>query len=151
MSSKRLQVVKRVSDAHERQHAEALAASERRVIESEAKLAELEAYQANYTGEFRKRAALGIVGAGLRDFQAFLARLGEAVRLQAEIVARAHAERDAERSGWQSAAQRAEIVGNAVKRRQQEEQRVLERREQHETDERAQRPGGRSIDASNGS
>ena len=139
MSSKQLQVVQRVVDEEERRRAERLAARERRVAESEAKLAELQGYQKNYAREFSECAERGMDGARLRAFQTFLARLGEAVRQQAEIVDRARAERDAERDSWRRAAQRADMVDHVVKRRKSEEKRALDRQEQRESDERSLR------------
>ena len=136
--SERLQMVKKVVDDFERRKAEALAASERRVTESEKKLGELEEYRAGYVRDFSTRAKAGINGAAARDFQAFLARLDEALQQQNQTVTNVRAQRDAERQNWQDAAQRAEAIGTTVKRWQGEERYALERREQHETDERSQ-------------
>ena len=145
--SRRLQVVQRVTDAEERRQTERLAACERRVSECEAKLAELEGYQASYAADFVRAAGAGMNAARLRDFQAFMARLAEAVRQQVDIVERARTERDEAHADWQRAAQRAEIVDHVVTHRQNEEQRALDQKEQRESDERAQsRPPGR-IDA----
>ena len=137
--AERLQIVQNVVDDQKRQRAEALAASERRVVENEAKLAELQNYQASYVRDFNVRAESGMVGAMARDYQAFLARLEEALRQQSLALTRARAQRDGELQSWQGAAQRAEAVGQLVRRFQSEEDRAQERREQHETDERAQR------------
>jgi len=136
--SERLQMVQKVVDDFERRKAEALAICERRVTESEKKLAELEEYRASYVRDFSTRAKAGINGAAARDFQAFLARLDEALQQQNQTVINVRAQRDAERQNWQDAAQRAEAIGTTVKRWQGEERYALERREQHETDERSQ-------------
>ncbi len=143
--SKRLKVVERVADEHERNKARQLAATEQRVAQAEAKLAELEGYRANYLRELEGLARRGIDAARLRDFHAFLSRLEEAVRLQGEIVQRARAEREADQRVWQQAAQRAEIVGKVVQRREGEEQRAAERREQRESDERAVQKSARRV------
>jgi flagellar FliJ protein len=132
-------MVQNVVDDQERRRAEALATSERRVAEGEAKLAELESYHASYVRGFAIRAESGIDGAMARDYQAFLARLEEALRQQTQLVIRARAQRDGELQTWQGAAQRAEAVGQMVKRFQSEELRAFDRREQHESDERSQR------------
>jgi flagellar protein FliJ len=137
--AERLQMVQDVVDGQERRRAEALAASERRVTEGEAKLAELQSYHANYLRGFAVRAESGIDGAMARDYQAFLARLEEAIRQQNQVVIGARAQRDSELQTWQGAAQRAEAVGQMVKRFQTEEERALDRREQNESDERSQR------------
>jgi flagellar protein FliJ len=140
-----MQTVERVVSDVERKRAEALAASERRVSESESKLAELETYHKSYADQFHARAGAGIGAAGLRDFQTFMARLADAVKQQTQIVLKAKADRDAELKTWQHAAQRAEVVGGLVKRWQGEEQRQDDKREQSESDERSQRPRGDSL------
>jgi flagellar FliJ protein len=137
--AQRLEIVQNVVDDQERQRAEALAGSERRVTESEAKLAELQSYYESYVHGFATRAVSGIEGNLARDYQAFLARLEEAMRQQTLIVTRARAQRDSEMRNWQGAAQRAEAVGHMVKRFQTEEARTLDRREQTESDERSSR------------
>jgi flagellar protein FliJ len=137
--SERLEMVKKVVDDFERRKAEALAACERRVKESEKKLADLEAYRENYVRDFAIRAKAGIGGAAARDYQVFLGRLDDAVKQQTQAVTTTRAQRDSERQNWRDAAQRAEAIGTTVKRWQSEERHQLERREQHESDERSQR------------
>jgi len=137
--AQRLEMVQNVVEDQERRRAEALALSERRVTESEAKLAELQSYLDSYVRGFAIRAESGIDGAMARDYQAFLARLEEALRQQTQIVTRTRAQRDGEMHNWQGAAQRAEAVGQMVKRFQSEEARTVDRREQAESDERSAR------------
>ena len=137
--SERLEMVKKVVDDSERRKAEALAVAERRVTESEKKLSDLETYRDGYVRDFALRAKAGMAGAAARDYQVFLGRLDDALKQQAQAVTTTRAQRDAERQNWQDAAQRAEAIGQTVKRWQGEERYVLERREQHESDERSQR------------
>jgi flagellar protein FliJ len=143
--AQRLDMVQKVVDDLERRKAEALALSERRVNESETKLTELESYRASYVREFAIRAESGMTGASARDYQAFLARLDEALRQQAQVVTRARAQRDSELQNWQGAAQRADAVGQMVKQWKTEEQRAVDRREQLESDERSQRSWANGI------
>ena len=135
----RLEMVQNVVAGQERRRAEALAASQRRVTESETKLAELEAYQESYVRAFALRAGNGMDAAMARDYQAFLSRLEEALRQQQQVVVRARAQRDGEMQIWQGAAQRAQAVGHMVKRFLSEEARALDRQEQSESDERSAR------------
>ena len=137
--SERLGLVKKVVDDFERRKAEALAAAERRVTDSEKKLNDLEVYRDGYVRDFAIRAKAGIGGGAARDYQVFLGRLDEALKQQAQAVTTTRAQRDSERQNWQDAAQRAEAIGQTVKRWQGEEQYALDRREQHESDERSQR------------
>ena len=137
--SERMQTVERVVSDVEKKKAEALAVRERHVTECEHKLQELESYQKSYADQFHVRAGAGIGAAGLRDFQTFMLRLGEAVKQQTQLVEKAKADRDAERRVWQHAAQRAEAVGGLVERWQKEEQHQQDRQDQRDSDERAQR------------
>ena len=134
-----MQTVERVVSDVEKKKAEALAARERHVTESEHKLQELESYQKSYAEQFQTRMGAGIGAAGLRDFQTFMLRLGEAVKQQTQVVAKAKEDRDAERKVWQHAAQRAEAVGGLVERWQKEEQHQQDKQDQRDSDERAQR------------
>ena len=136
--SERLEMVKKVVDDFERRKAQALVACERRVNESEQKLSELEAYRASYVRDFTVRAQAGIGAAAARDYQVFLSRLDEALHQQVQTVIGTRALRDSELQNWQDAAQRAEAIGTTVQRWQTEERHALERREQHESDERSQ-------------
>jgi flagellar protein FliJ len=137
--ARQLKTAKRVFDDDERRKAEALARAERQLQESEAKLAELKSYQADYLRDFSKRAGGGMTAASARDYQAFIARLDEALRQQTELVAQARAQCDEQLGKWRGAAQRSMAVDRAVERHATEEQRAHERREQRDTDERAQR------------
>ena len=137
--SERMQTVERVVSDVEKKRAEALAARERHVTECESKLQELESYQKSYAEQFQTRAGAGIGAAGLRDFQTFMARLGDAVKQQTQLVAKAKADRDAERTVWQHAAQRADAVGGLVERWQKEERHQEDKQDQRDSDERAQR------------
>ena len=70
----------------EREHAERVAQAERHVVEMEEKLAALERYRKEYEDGFAARAGAGLGVAAMRDFQAFLARLGDALEQQRQVV-----------------------------------------------------------------
>jgi flagellar FliJ protein len=137
--SRQLKTAKQLFETDERRKAQTLALTERQLLECEAKLAELKGYQADYMRDFAQRAGGGMGAARARDYQEFMARLEEALRQQAELVSRARAQRAEELSKWRGAAQRSVAVDRAEHRDRSEEQRVVERREQRESDERAQR------------
>ncbi|HEX7116927.1 MAG TPA: flagellar export protein FliJ [Steroidobacter sp.] len=137
--AQRIKPVQTLVEDTERKLQRSLASAQRQLVQAEAKLAELERYCEEYRKQFAERALKGMDAPGLRDYQVFLARLNEAIRQQQAIVARARAERDAERQRWQSAATRAKALGHVVERWRVEEQRIQDRREQREIDERAQR------------
>ena len=140
---KRMTVVQKVVDDRESHQAVQLGLSQRRVTEAEGKLGELQRYEADYREAFARRGKTGGSSLGLRDFQVFLARLGEAIAQQKQVLKRAHAELDAERKRWQSAATKASAVRHIVDGWRADERRAGARREQHELDERAQRSGNK--------
>jgi flagellar FliJ protein len=131
--------VQNLYDDTERRLAVALATVEKKVADAETKLRELERYRGDYENQFKQRAGRGIGATELRDYQAFLARLSDAIRQQQAVVKRAQSERDAERQSWEEAAKRAKALGHVVEQWQTEERRASDRREQRESDERSQR------------
>ena len=90
-----------------------------------------------YEAGFATRAGAGFGAANVRDFQTFLARLGEALEQQRELVAGARRALDAERENWREAAQRAHVVETLAERWQNEEERAANRRDQNMSDELA--------------
>jgi flagellar protein FliJ len=137
--SQRLAPVQNVIESAEKRLAQSLAMHERRVSEADGKLNELIRYRGEYEKQFTQRAASGIGVTELRDYQAFLARLTEAVRQQQSVVHRMRADRDAERLRWQDAAKRVKALDHVVTQWQNEERRTADRRDQRDMDERAQR------------
>jgi flagellar FliJ protein len=136
--SERLDVVQQVAARTERERAERVGAAERHLVEMQQKLAALEKYRSEYENGFASRAGAGADVIGMRDFQTFLARLGEAMAQQRELVAQAQKALDAERSHWREAAQRAHVVETLAERWQSEESRAANRRDQIESDELSQ-------------
>lgn len=137
--AKRLEPVQHIADEAQKRLAMSVAAFERRLLEGEQKLEELVRYKAEYEQGFQQRAASGIGVMEMRDYQAFLARLAEAIKQQQALVNRARAEHEAERVKWQEALQRSKALGHVVERWHAEERHVTERHEQRDSDERAQR------------
>ena len=136
--SERLDVVQQAAARTERERAERVGAAERHLAEMQQKLTALEKYRGEYEAGFATRAGGGVDVIGMRDFQTFLARLGEAMAQQRELVAQAQKALDAERSHWREAAQRAHVVETLAERWQSEESRAADRRDQNESDELSQ-------------
>jgi flagellar FliJ protein len=134
--------VQRVLDRNEKQRARELGEARGRLTAAETKLQDLEQYRQDYERAFQQRAKAGQPVRALRDFQVFLARLDQAIAQQRQIVAAAKSEVSGQSTRWQSAARQVKAVDSVVERWQGEERRAEDRREQKETDERAQR--GRS-------
>ena len=133
--SERLDVVQQAAARTERERAERVGAAERHLAEMQEKLAALEKYRSEYEAGFATRAGGGVDVVGMRDFQTFLARLGEALAQQRELVVLARKALEAERSNWREAAQRQHVVDTLADRWQGEETRAANRRDQNENDE----------------
>jgi flagellar protein FliJ len=139
LRSERLEPVLDIASSNERCAVEALAGGEARVIEAEQKLAELERYAQEYRSALHAKTQAGIDATQLRAFHAFISRLGDAVAQQGAILVRAREERDRLRQHWIETSRRTQAVGKVIEHACVEERRIVERREQHENDERAQR------------
>ena len=135
--SDRLDVVQQMAARTERERAEKVGAAERHLVEMQQKLVALERYRSEYEAGFASRAGGGVDVVGMRDFQTFLAKLGEALTQQRELVAMARNALDAERAHWREAAQRAHVVETLAERWQGEEVRAENRRDQNMSDELA--------------
>lgn len=143
----RLQMVQRVTDEKERQQARRLAQSRARVAQCEAKLKELQGYAAGYVRDFDARAAAGIRGSGIREFQAFLAKLAEAIRQQEQLLEKAKTDSEADRTHWQGAAQRSQIMDKVVENHTTRETKARDQRDQRESDDRGQRAAKGRLDS----
>jgi flagellar FliJ protein len=141
---KRLEPVHELAVGAERGAARRLADDERGVAESQERLAQLEHYEREYRASLQQRVADGIGAAGLRDYQAFLARLGEAVAQQRAALARAVDGRDAAREQWRASSTRRRAVGKVIEQAAAADRRDSDRREQRDLDEHALRAFNRS-------
>lgn len=135
----RMAPVQQVFGNAERDRARELGEAQRQLADAEARLVELRTYHGEYMGAFRKRCEDGTSIRALRDFQAFLARLDNAVRQQEQLVEQARQRVAGSRRDWQGAAQKVKAVGAVVERWQMTEALLLDRRDQKDSDERAQR------------
>ncbi len=137
--SDRMAPVQQVLEGAEQSRARELGEGQRRLDEAEAKLNELRTYHGEYLQTYRKRAEDGTSVTKLRDFQAFLARLEQAQSQQEKLVAQAREMVSNQRRNWQGAARQVKAVETVVDRWRSAERKEGERREQKESDERAQR------------
>ena len=140
--AKRLEPVKAIMSETERACALRLATLQARLSEAEQRCEELKRYLNEYRSAFGQRARAGIGAAGMRDYQLFIARLGEAVEQQDGVVAQLRGDCDRARSQWRQAAARKSAVGKVIARELSEQLQLEARRQQSELDERAQRMGG---------
>jgi len=143
--AKRLEPVNTLMSETERECAQQLAAMQARLLEAEQRCQELKRYLSEYHSAFSQRARAGIGVSGMRDYQIFIARLGEAVQQQDGIVAQLRGDCERARAQWRQAAAKKSAVGKVIEKARAEEVQVEARRQQREFDERAHHArGGRS-------
>lgn len=133
----RLDAVRNVMQNEERRQAAQLADCEHLVANAALRLQELERYRSDYAQQLDQRATQGIDAMALRDYQAFLARLEDAIVQQSRVHARVLADLEFERSRWQAAAIRLKSMSTVIEKWESEERVQADRMAQIETDERA--------------
>jgi flagellar protein FliJ len=141
----RMAPVQRALGSTEKDRAKKLATMRAEYELAEQKLRDLADYRSEYDKAFLVRAKSGHSVVALRDFQLFLARLDQAIAQQQQIVGQSRIAVNEAQIDWQGAAQRVRAVDTVVDRWQQDARQVSGRKEQKETDERAQRVGRASA------
>ena len=140
--SKRLEPVGAMADEVERECAAEVAGVLARMADAERRCVELKRYLGEYQSMFQQRAKAGMGVTGMRDYQTFIARLGEAVRQQEGVIAQLQVDCERVRARWLQAAARKSAVRKVIAKVRSEDQKVEERRSQKESDEHAQRMSG---------
>lgn len=132
--SKRFEPIRDIATNSAKDLSIAVGEAARRVAEIERALEQLKAYRDEYTRE--SGGAVGTFDAvRLQNYRSFLDRLGEAMRLQSQMLVAARAEYDKCHALWSAKRIEAESLDRAVGRFRCEEQRDADRREQREVDD----------------
>jgi flagellar protein FliJ len=140
--SKRLEPVGALADEAERGCATQVAALQGRLADAERRCVELKRYLGEYQQMFQRRASAGMGVTGMRDYQTFIARLGDAVRQQQGVIEQLQADCERARAQWLAAAARKSAMRKVIANVRSEDQKLEDRRNQKESDEQAQRLGG---------
>lgn len=134
----RIGTYRRTLESSEKRAAARLSEAEAKLQDARQRLEQLERYRSDYTESFGARASLGITGPALLDFQAFIARLGEAIRQQSSLVAKMEMDRGQVHKRFKEVAVQNRAVGAVVERWRAEDRVIENRLEQKSIDERAQ-------------
>ncbi len=137
--SQRLEPVVRVAENREQQAARSLGDSQSALNQAQQRLNELKNYREEYIQRFHTTGAAGMSAVQMRDYRLFLSNLSRAIEQQAGLVEKAATVVEKQRQQWFSRRGKVKMLGNVVSRFQADEQRVVDRKEQLEQDERAQR------------
>ncbi|MBI2383534.1 MAG: flagellar export protein FliJ [Gammaproteobacteria bacterium] len=136
MDSQRLKPVQNAAETRERNAMKDMADAQRAVAEQEKRLEELKRYLA----EYQKESERGLMSPALLvNRRAFLGRLEDAVRQQAQAVANAREACEAQRARWMLASRDTAVLEQLAECYRDREQRAAERIAQRDQDEAAMR------------
>lgn len=136
--SQRLEPVIKVAKNSEERAAKALCESRDMLEKNEAKLAELLAYQQEYTKRYEDVGRNGMQINRINEFRQFLVKLNEAISNQREIIRLKQSELDNKNDIWVKTRVKHKSIDKIVSRHRSNEQRGEDRKEQAETDDRSQ-------------
>ncbi|MCS6786298.1 MAG: flagellar export protein FliJ [Thiobacillaceae bacterium] len=111
----------------------------RKEEEARQRLAELEGYRREYHDRLAGASVNGMPIQLMRDYHVFLARIGQAIQHQGELVQQAHARWQTAHRQWLAARRRLQALEALAQRHRLREQERAKRLEQRTTDEHAQR------------
>jgi flagellar FliJ protein len=141
--SERMEPVYRLASERATEQAQAYATRRERLDQERERMAQLRGFRREYEQKLAVSAGQGIDAYRLRDYNAFLARIDEAIRHQQQSLARLEAEVDGLRLIWLEQWGNARALEQLVTRYRREEQRTDAARDQRLHDELAQRRSGR--------
>jgi len=133
MTSKRFVPIRDIVASNAQELRVGVSAAERRVVEMEQQLAQLETFRADYLQRAQTGGLMDTVR--LQNNRAFLDRIAEAIRQQQQKLGVARAEYEARRQQWSEKRIEAEALGQAVERLRRNERLVAERRDQQSSDD----------------
>lgn len=130
----RLQPIADLADEEARSAAAALGELRGRYEQEQGRLRELQSYRDEYACRLGGDAAI-IRGGQLRDLQAFLAQLNQAVAQQEVALVRIEAELDQYQEAWRAKNARAKAMDKVIDGHRRTERRQDQHREQQAVDE----------------
>lgn len=136
--------VQRVAESREQAAVQKLGQSQQYLDAQRARLEELCVYRDQYSQSFQASGGLGLSASRLQDYRVFLSRLNEAIRQQEAIIVQCTSQHELTRQQWVETRSRHKAIDKVIERYRSEEQKTLDRQEQKEQDERAQRPMDKS-------
>lgn len=143
--TKRIESVAKLAESAELDAAKELAVGQRQMDTAQAQLHQLMSYREEYLLRMREVGKQGMSIGQMQGYQAFISRLDLGIEEQKLKVDRARMALEQKKSQWQSRHMRSQAMDKVLTQCQQKERVLLNKREQKETDERAQRRGGVAL------
>lgn len=137
--SKRFKPIQKIASHNERKAAAALGESLRQREAARAQLDDLRRYHAEYLERFAGATQAGLSSRQILEYQVFITKLETAIAQQEEIVNQSQQVCDSSKAQWRGRYTKSKAMENVVGRMQKAERKDVNRREQSEADDRAQR------------
>ncbi len=144
--SERLAPVSKVAEKRERDAVKVMSDCQRAVDEHEKRLIELNNYRDEYSKRMQAAGREGIDPSKLNDYITFIRKLDDAIAFQKKEIEKSKRIYELKKSEWMALRTRSQALDKVVDKYKQEEQQVKDRREQKESDERAQYTGKKVSD-----
>ncbi len=138
-ASDRFKPVLKVAENREANAARRFGQSQKQHREEEGKLENLRQYHAEYMTRFQQTASVGMNASQLREYQAFLNKLEQAIVEQEEIVRQSKLNCSTQKQQWAQKHVRTQTMDKAMNRMVETEQKKQDAEEQKASDELAQR------------
>lgn len=133
--SDRLKPVQDVAERREQSAAKLFGDAQRLLKDHESRLEQLHLFQREYRERFDSDLRGGLSAIRLQEYQAFMAKLDQAIQQQQAAVELGRQESRQKKQHWQQKHTRTQAIGKAMDRFAREENQARERLEQKESDE----------------
>jgi len=141
-SSKKLQPMANLAVQKERRSARHHGGVLREFQQQQHQLDELIQYRSQYIEKFEEASKAGLPIEKMREFQAFLSRLTQAITAQRQQVEQKQVESDQSQSDWKDKRGRSKMMNKVVEQSQQAENKIAAKREQSAMDDLTGKPSG---------
>ncbi len=139
--SKRMQSVANIAKNKERDAARMLGQKRQQLEQQRQRLDELVSYREEYARKFESQGVNGLDARRLHEYRVFLQKLNQAIVQQRDRINQVHGECTIYQESWLSTRVHSKAMDKVVDRCRVDENKIMERQEQKELDERAMQLG----------
>ncbi len=145
MRSRRMEPVQRLTQEREQSAARELGQCQQELAAQESRLQELLGYREQYSRSFQHTGSSGLGARNLQDYRVFLGRLNEAIHQQKNLLQQCRERQQQTHRQWLETRSRSQAIGKVMEGYRRETQRLQQRQEQKDTDERNNRAHGKNT------
>ena len=139
VKSKRFEPIANLAHDSEREAAKALGSALKNLDDQVEQLDNLIRYQADYNQRLNSSASTGMNAQNLNEYIEFLSKLSIAIDRQEQVIEQAKKILEEKKQFWFSKRGRSKALDSVLERYVQDEAKQLDKREQHELDDRNNR------------